>query len=1309
MNGAILVLGILSQGLGAEKPGGSLKADNPSLSAPALSDQKEDASEKLTIISSDENQLVFTVDFAPARFSTVELDGRPFLRFYEAGWDRPGEPALPGKLVSFAIPRGKSARIRVFVLEESSFQGPPPLPCPRYINDGLTPVYEPGKYDMPWPGSAWREHSRGLLRHLKYMRVILYPCSYNGSGYTFRKKIRVEVDFVPENDGLVPFSGYDPFDEIYALELINWKGQVSWKAALPKSKAIPDPFSSASAWVKASVREPGIYEVSYEDIVGLGVSPALLSDPNGLAVFSLGNDTMPSDVSQKELVFSQVAARVDDGGDGVFGPGDRVLFYAQGIPDRKYNALDRYFDYWNHPYTDTVVYWVAVGYNGAPQRAAARDARPSPGIPCSTSAGYVHYEKNEINLGQKGIVWVQESKLSLPQSSMYADYPFELMCNGVSTGEGIINIATVGTAISGAGDATYQLWLNGQMVGQSSTSAGLRRFYRVQVTNLREGANTVTIRLIRTDENAKEIYLDYIDLEYDRKNEYASELSLFFPDSADGKYAISASGPRPVFLWDVSDPADPVILRNFSWNNGKLEFTDSLWQGKRICISTFTRKPAKLGLLDLSVNLRDPSNQADYIICGPDILMEPCRALADWRSDHLWLWNPTDSLWEMTGGRVVYVRLEDVYDQFGFGMRDPVAIRNFYWYAYAYWQAPEVTYYLNMGDGSYDYKGYRTTEGNLFPPWNPWESHSLNNGPWTHEDFYFDFDGNYFQDVFYGRVPARNKREAWDYLTKMKRYERGEANGPWRNRVLLVPDDEYHEGGQPDPIRDHWTNTDTLQRYYIPRSLEARHCYGIEYPMQGGMKPLWTDDFIRYFNEGNLLITMFVHGSPSQITHERLYLLSTDRDRINAGPRNAFVHVLSCKVGIFERIDPPHCIGEDWAIRPDGAMGVISTTSDATSGANLTYAKGMYRLLRDYKPHPAGEFELSGKNDSDYYLCGEPVVPIRFPPPEMSLSAPDTLIPGTRVEFSGSGAIWPLVYPLALDARYLKEGQTHFGNYYSLETEDWPQYRGAISASGSFSGSYTVPMDARRDTMGARLIVYDPSPPFGRVGLADSLYTSQPGSSSDMNGPAITFFMNGQELTEASQIPPKGTIEFRASDPSGVYIRPREHPEDGASMMFILDGQDHDVTTNFQYDRNSDTSGFGFYDYDLSNEASGSHSFGLRAYDNIGNVSTRMITLMVGATELELTDALPVPNPFTGGRLYFSFRLNTQARARVKVFTVTGKEVWNSGEKMASPGINYITYTGPDVANGLYLVVFEAKDLTGKNKQKVVEKLLITK
>ncbi len=1264
-------------------------------------------SAEITILSSDENKLVFAVDFPPAQYQAETLNGKPYLRFKGGGWGKAGEPDLPARLVSFAVPRGKSPKIRAIATDQTSFQGPPPLPCPRYIHDGLTPVYESKDYKTPWPAKPWRVLAQGLMRHLKYTSILLYPCSYNGGSYTYARRMRVEVEFIPEDDGLVPFSGYDPFDEIYDLRFINWKGQASWKAALPTKKDIQDPFSSAQAWIKVSVTEPGVYEVRYEDMIGLGLSPALLSDPNKLAVFSLGNDTMRSDTGHMEVVFSEVAARVDDAGDGVFGPGDRVLFYAQGIPDRRYNAVDRYFEYWNHPYTDTVVYWIAVGYTGIPKRAPSKDARPIGALTCSTNTGYLHHERNKLNLGQKGIIWVDDSVLSLPQSSSFADYPFEMECLGVNDGTGSVFLALVGKDNQELGAATYQVWVNGQMVGQSSTAAGMRRFYRVSVSNLREGQNTITIRLIRTDSYAKEVYLDFIDLQYSKKNEYGSQGNLFFPDNGfNGNYKLKASGPRPVFLWDVSDPFNPVVLRNFAWNDGHLEFSDSLFPGKRLWLSCSAKRPVKLSLLDLSVNLWDRGNRADYIICGPDALMEPCRALVDWRGEHLWLW--ADSLWKMGSGAAKYVRLEDVYDQFGFGMRDPVAIRNFYWYAYAYWQAPQITYFVNMGDGSYDYKGYRTTEGNMFPPWNPRESYSLNSGPWTHEDFYFDFDGDNFQDVLYGRVTARNAKEAWDYVVKMKRYERGEANGPWRNRVLLVPDDEYYDGQQ-DGISDHWTNADDIQRNHTPRSLEVRHCYGIEYPMRGGMKPEWTDDFIRYFNEGNLLITMFVHGSPTQITHERLYLLATDRERINAGPRNALIMVLSCKVGIFERLDPPHCIGEEWAIRPDGAIGVISTLAEATSGANRMYARGMYDLLSDYSPHPAGEVELAGKNDPSYYLAGEPCVPIRFPPPELALIAPDTLTPGTRAEFSGSGAGWPLVYPLGLDTRYLKEGYTAFGQYYSLESEDWPQFRGAISASGSFSGSYTVPTDARRDTVGARIVVYDPSPPFGRVGIADSIYTSQPASSSDITGPTIRFYYEGKELSEGERVPQKGCIEFRVSDPSGIYIRPREKPMDGPSILFILDNENYDVTTSFQYDKNSDTSGFGFYEYDLTGEAEATHTFGLRAYDNIMNLSTRIIPLVVGETELSLTDALPVPNPFTGGRLYFSFRVNTQARVRVKLLTITGKEVWNSGEKVVPQGLNHFPYTGPDVANGLYFVVFEARIPNDTKKQKIVEKLLITK
>ena len=111
---------------------------------------------------------------------------------------------------------------------------------------------------------------------------------------------------------------------------------------------------------------------------------------------------------------------------------------------------------------------------------------------------------------------------------------------------------------------------------------------------------------------------------------------------------------------------------------------------------------------------------------------------------------------------------------------------------------------------------------------------------------------------------------------------------------------------------------------------------------------------------------------------------------------------------------------------------------------------------------------------------------------------------------------------------------------------------------------------------------------------------------------------------------------------------------------------------------------------------------------NLNSPSTYIIDLEVQEQGLALSDALSVPNPYSHGKLYFTYRVNQSCRASVKLYTITGKLVWTSGQRPANPGLNYTIYTGPEVANGLYFVVFEVQS-PGQAGDKAIEKLLIAR
>jgi len=70
------------------------------------------------------------------------------------------------------------------------------------------------------------------------------------------------------------------------------------------------------------------------------------------------------------------------------------------------------------------------------------------------------------------------------------------------------------------------------------------------------------------------------------------------------------------------------------------------------------------------------------------------------------------------GLRTSVVDVQDLYDEFNYGIANPSAIRDFLALAYSTWQAPAPTYVVLFGDGNFDPKNYLGFNRiNLVPPY----------------------------------------------------------------------------------------------------------------------------------------------------------------------------------------------------------------------------------------------------------------------------------------------------------------------------------------------------------------------------------------------------------------------------------------------------------------------------------------------------------------------------------------------------------------------------------------------------------------
>ena len=144
---------------------------------------------------------------------------------------------------------------------------------------------------------------------------------------------------------------------------------------------------------------------------------------------------------------------------------------------------------------------------------------------------------------------------------------------------------------------------------------------------------------------------------------------------------------------------------------------------------------------------------------------------------------------EEQGLRVAAVPVEQIYDEFGFGQRDPQAIKDFIAYAVENWEPPAPQYVLLAGDATYDVTNQVTGKNRNRLPTQI--VYTLENG-YVANDAWFTTAEDSSSQVAIGRFPAQNAPQLKAMVTKTIDYENEllEGDNAWTEEALLVADDE---------------------------------------------------------------------------------------------------------------------------------------------------------------------------------------------------------------------------------------------------------------------------------------------------------------------------------------------------------------------------------------------------------------------------------------------------------------------------------------------------------------------------------------
>ncbi|MGM0444426.1 MAG: C25 family cysteine peptidase [Fibrobacterota bacterium] len=477
--------------------------------------------------------------------------------------------------------------------------------------------------------------------------------------------------------------------------------------------------------------------------------------------------------------------------------------------------------------------------------------------------------------------------------------------------------------------------------------------------------------------------ISYIDYRYHRRLAMSGALGglTFYsgPSGASGEvqtYGISNLPAEYTVLLRINERENRVALIDTLSGGGDLFFSDSLGRGYQytaVAQSAFISPDPELYTVPVASGdhvIRDihgHRGRYDNIIVAPAHFTEKANELAQLKRDR-------------AGIVSAVIPVEDFYREFAGGARNPAAVRNGMKYKYDDLGAP--SYLTLLGDGHYDYKGYRSKDSNyIFPVINRTnicveDFYAYYDGG---EDFDISYTGRNSVDIFVGRIPAQSNSEIESYIDKLRTsYEQDST--AWRNRVLLMNDDDT-QGGTAETLK-HWQSSDRVQRVIeLARpAVEISELNLLEYPFSGGgwTKPDARKRFFSEIEDGLMHINYFGHGSYEQVTDESIFLYSDIKNFDNPG-RYFIFSAFSCAVSYFDDYKTRD-IGSMIVLEPNkGAIASIGSSREAYHSSNRDFGTKFFRNFYEETDDgfssvgmALGYARYNSSNTSRYVLMGDP-------------------------------------------------------------------------------------------------------------------------------------------------------------------------------------------------------------------------------------------------------------------------------------------------------------------------------------------------
>ncbi|MCW8804484.1 MAG: C25 family cysteine peptidase, partial [Ignavibacteriaceae bacterium] len=412
-------------------------------------------------------------------------------------------------------------------------------------------------------------------------------------------------------------------------------------------------------------------------------------------------------------------------------------------------------------------------------------------------------------------------------------------------------------------------------------------------------------------------------------------------------------------------------------------------------------------------DLRNLSNGADYIIISHRKFSSIAEQLAALRSTNF----PDENI---PNPRIQIVYMQEIYDEFSYGLLEPKSLKEFTKYAFENWELPAPSYVVLLGDMSYDYRGLLESSRPNFIPSIPYFTTQY--GQAASDNLIVAVAGNdAAPDLALGRLSIETVAEGNILLQKLTDYP-DDPTKPWKQNVLLLASGLTLQ----DEIQFGFNDASLFlgNNYVIPQGFAASYVFRfpskpVHEPYQGEGPKIREE-----INKGAVLVNYYGHGGGYQwdlvFTNDDIYLLE------NEG-RLPLILSVTCYTAHFDNQD---VFGEQFIKVPGkGSIGFYGSSGLTYWGVGTAINRELFGEIFTSRNYVTGKAIMNSKNrvpPGGLYgtqinlltYLGDPVMKLALPDyPDFEIKSSDiNLIPenplvGDSIQVKINISNWGTVFP----------------------------------------------------------------------------------------------------------------------------------------------------------------------------------------------------------------------------------------------------------------------------------------------------------